>query len=187
MKIQKTLFCALLILISVSVFSQKSKFSLEAGAGAGYYSNIGVWGLKYNNGINYQFNKKFSISGNLGFYQSLIDFQNEPGVNNSYSNMMIDCDLNYNILKSGNSKSLWLGAGLTYFKGIEIEENSYPVLNQIDGAYISTMGFNVKMKYVHPIGGKLWGAINAEAYSRESLFNIDVLLINFGYSLIYKL
>lgn len=182
----KKLFLFSLIAVSPSIFAQTSKWSLEAGAGAGYYANIGVLGLKYNNTVDYRINKIFSISGGLGFYESLQDFQNTPGVNNTLSMMLVDGNLNLCLFKSKQINSLWYGIGVSYFKGAELMENSYAVATRVEASNINTMGINMKLKYKHKISDRLSGAVNLESYSMNSFFDPNNLVINAGYSVSYN-
>ena len=182
----KTVIVLSLILISTSIFAQSSKWSFETGAGIGYYANIGVWGLRYNNAIDYNINERFSISGGLGHYGSLLDFQTENGVNNTLSLMSFDGSLNLCLFKIKQTNSVWYSLGLSYFKGVEFLENSYSVATRIEGTNINSMGFNMKLKYKHRLSDKLTGSLNLETYSINSFFDPNQLLVNIGYSVSYN-
>lgn len=183
----KLITVILILFTGLFAKAQSSRWSLGADAGVGYYANIGVWSLKYSNSIDFKIYDRFSLSGNLGFNQSLVDFQTTPGVNNTLSIMLVDCNANYCLFKTKQSNSLWIGVGLSYFRGGELMENSYPVATRFEGTNINTMGFNINVKFKHKLSHRLLGSINLESRSMVNFFDPDNLLISLGYGVLYTL
>lgn len=103
-----------LITFSTSILAQQeSKISYETGVGIAWEGNYGLIGLNQYNTLSYNLKQNFSISGNLGFFQSI----NPPNeFNNNISSMLFDLNINYSILNR-NKNSLIFGAGVSYFKG----------------------------------------------------------------------
>lgn len=165
-------------------FAQSSRWSYELGSNVSYHANNGVWGLKINNGFEYQLNNRFSAMGTIGYSQSLIDWQNN--VVNGFSLLTADLDLNYKLFSTSKGSSLNIAAGLSWFDGHEY--NNVGQGNWETHYLLKDPGFNLKLRYKHIINDKLTGSINLEAYSYQHFFpkESDLVLVNIGYSLYYR-
>lgn len=153
-----------LIFISISIFAQhNSKFSYETGLGIAWEGDYGMIGLNQYNTLNYNFSNLFTLSSNLGFFQST-NFPNDFSSN--ASSILCDLNLNYNALKN-NKSSLILGAGLTYFKGaLSYDEGT--LINPIQRVtYYNNIGINAVLKYKYRISERWSGNIALRTYFQD--------------------
>lgn len=177
------LFILFGMLMATSSFAQTSKWNYELGSNIAYHANNGVWGLKINNGLEYQINHSFSAMGTIGYTQSLVDWQ--KNASNGFSLFTADLDVNYKLFSTSKGSSLNLATGLSWFNGHEY--NNLGQGNWENHEMLKDPGFNIKVRYKHVLSEKLTGSINLEGYSYEHFFSeeSDLVLLNIGYSLYY--
>lgn len=161
---KKLIFFLFFTLSTFTVAAQgMPKFSYETGIGIAWEPTIGLPCTNMNNTLNYNLSTRFSLSGTIGFFQSL-NFENDFKKN--ASSMTIDANINYSVFKF-NDNSLIIGAGLSLLKGSLSYDDGLqnnPIHN-ID--YLSNLGVNVLIKYRYFISEKWTGNITLKTVLKD--------------------
>lgn len=173
-------FLAILILFTISVSAQqKSKIDFETGIGLGWEGDYGMIGINHYNSIMYNLNNNFSLSANLGSFQSLTypkEFENNS------SSLLFDINFNYSMLKFNESR-LIVGAGLSYFKGILAWDDGSLNNPKHNVNYNNNIGVNCIVKYKYRISDKWSGNIALRTYLMDpTVFLLTYSSITYGLS-----
>lgn len=112
----------LLVSLSLTVFSQESKFDFRLGVGSTFLGTGDMLTIAYENELNYNINNYLTVSPSIGFAKS------NYGVNNMANYMQGNLNLFFSPFKNNKTNDFRIGLGaslLNYSYSFEFERQTF--------------------------------------------------------------